>query len=147
LKALPPEKLLALLNEWGCPTVVERGDRAFPASGKASDVTRALTRRLETLGVRVLQGRRAAKYLRELCTERASQSVKATNRPVPVKTQEPRIDTDEINLDDLSEFCDDALLTLISTAQEISQARKAACPRGHRPPPFRVAEAMAGASV
>ncbi len=60
LKALPPERLLALLDAWGCPTVVERGNRAFPASGKASDVTRAFARRLETLGVRVLYGSRAA---------------------------------------------------------------------------------------
>jgi hypothetical protein len=109
--------------------------------------TKDFERVLVWAGFELEQGRRAAKYLRELCTERASQSVKATNRPVPVKTQAPRIDTDEINLDDLSEFCDDALLTLISTAQEISQARKAACPKGHRLPPFRVAEAMAGASV
>jgi len=53
LDALPPEAFLRMLNDWGCPTVVERGNRAFPASGKASDVTRALERRLHQLGGRV----------------------------------------------------------------------------------------------
>ena len=49
LEALPPEALLAKLESWGCPTVVERGNRAFPASQKASDVTRAFERRLQQL--------------------------------------------------------------------------------------------------
>lgn len=53
LTALPPEALLAMLEGWGCPTVVERGNRAFPASQKASDITRAFTRELEKLGVAI----------------------------------------------------------------------------------------------
>ena len=58
LHALPPERLLSMLDALGCPTVVERGNRAFPASDKASDVTRAFERRLAQLGVRVrLQSR------------------------------------------------------------------------------------------
>ena len=61
LEALPPEKLLAMLDAWGCPTVVERGQRAFPASQKASDVTRAFTRRLDALGVTVRLNGRAAR--------------------------------------------------------------------------------------
>jgi len=42
LRLLPPDAMLALLEELGCPTKVERGRRAFPISDKASDVTRAL---------------------------------------------------------------------------------------------------------
>ena len=53
LCALPPEALLTRLAAWGCPTVVERGNRAFPASQKASDVTRAFEKRMRELGVRV----------------------------------------------------------------------------------------------
>lgn len=45
--------LRAFLEEWGVPTVEERGGRVFPASQKASDVTRALTRALEASGVQV----------------------------------------------------------------------------------------------
>lgn len=53
LDRLPPEALLEKLHAWGCPTVVERGNRAFPESQKASDVTRAFERRLRALGVTV----------------------------------------------------------------------------------------------
>ena len=53
LDRLPPDALLEKLQAWGCPTVVERGNRAFPESQKASDVTRALERRLRALGVMV----------------------------------------------------------------------------------------------
>ncbi|HNW86645.1 MAG TPA: NAD(P)/FAD-dependent oxidoreductase [Candidatus Limiplasma sp.] len=59
LEALPPEALLRKLEAWGCPTVVERGNRAFPASQKASDVTRALERQLQKNGVRVRLNSRA----------------------------------------------------------------------------------------
>ena len=53
LDRLPPEALLEKLHAWGCPTVVERGNRVFPESQKASDVTRAFERRLRALGVTV----------------------------------------------------------------------------------------------
>ncbi len=65
LEALPPEALLAKLESWGCPTVVERGNRAFPASQKASDVTRAFERRLQQLGVTVRKNARAAAIVTE----------------------------------------------------------------------------------
>lgn len=46
LSFLPPEGLVRLLQDQGCPTVVERGRRVFPASQKASDVTRAFAKGL-----------------------------------------------------------------------------------------------------
>ena len=46
-------QLLDLLESLGCPMKVERGDRAFPVSDKASDVTGALSRELRRLGVEV----------------------------------------------------------------------------------------------
>ena len=51
-------QLLDLLESLGCPMKVERGDRAFPASDKASDVTGALSRELRRLGVAVRFGAR-----------------------------------------------------------------------------------------
>lgn len=50
---LPPQALMNLLSELGCPTVVERGRRVFPASQKASDVTKALTRALAAADIRL----------------------------------------------------------------------------------------------
>lgn len=53
LSALPPSGLMELLKSLGCPVMVERGDRVFPQSEKASDVTRAFERELNRLGVGV----------------------------------------------------------------------------------------------
>ncbi len=53
LRALPPQKLIDMLRDLGCPTTVERGNRVFPVSQKASDVTKAFTRAIEALNVQV----------------------------------------------------------------------------------------------
>ena len=45
--------MIDLLESLGCPMKVERGERAFPVSDKASDVTGALSRELRRLGVEV----------------------------------------------------------------------------------------------
>lgn len=53
LNAFSPADLMAWLEAHGCPVEVERGDRVFPVSQKASDVTRAFERELRRLDVRV----------------------------------------------------------------------------------------------
>ena len=58
LHVLDPEGLMALLENAGCPLVVERGNRVFPQSGKASDVTRALLGEIKRAGVTVRLGER-----------------------------------------------------------------------------------------
>ena len=45
--------MMALLEENGCPVTVQRGKRVFPASEKASDVTKALTSLLRKENVRI----------------------------------------------------------------------------------------------
>lgn len=47
LRFLTPEKLVENIEGLGCPTKAERGQRVYPVSEKASDVTRALMRGLE----------------------------------------------------------------------------------------------------
>lgn len=54
LSALDPAGLRAWLEQLGCPTVVERGRRVFPASQKASDVTRALQGGLAPQEIRLM---------------------------------------------------------------------------------------------
>ncbi len=56
LDFLPPQKLRDWLDTLGCPSIVERGKRVFPASQKASDVTRALSGTLEKEEVRLNAG-------------------------------------------------------------------------------------------
>ena len=53
VNAFPPQAMIDMLQALHCPTAVERGNRVFPQSGKASDVTRALARRMEALGADV----------------------------------------------------------------------------------------------
>lgn len=48
-----PADLRELLEAYGCPTKEERGERVFPVSEKASDVTRALERALRDAGVEI----------------------------------------------------------------------------------------------
>lgn len=54
LARFSPLDLIALLEGEGVKTKLERGGRVFPASDKASDVTRALSKRMERAGVEVL---------------------------------------------------------------------------------------------
>lgn len=57
--------LMEYIESLGVPLVVERGDRIFPASGKASDVTRALRRELTRLGSDIRLNARAMEIAAE----------------------------------------------------------------------------------
>lgn len=65
LNHFSPQDMMALLEENGCPTVVQRGRRVFPASEKASDVTRALENILRREGVTLRFNQRVS----VICTE------------------------------------------------------------------------------
>lgn len=54
---LTSEKMIEFLNDNGLDTVVERGDRAFPASHRASDVVDTLVRSLKRHGAVLLCGK------------------------------------------------------------------------------------------
>ena len=54
LRLLSPQDMMALIEEAGCPVKVERGRRVFPVSDKASDVTKALQKALESAGFNVM---------------------------------------------------------------------------------------------
>lgn len=47
-------EMMDFLEKAGCPLKVERGDRVFPVSDKASDITAALQKRLKSGNVRIL---------------------------------------------------------------------------------------------
>lgn len=65
LSALSPSDMMDKLNAWGCPVMVERGNRVFPKSEKASDVTKALEGRMHELGVRIRLNSRCQSLLSE----------------------------------------------------------------------------------
>ena len=58
---LNPERMLEFLERNGMESVVERGDRAFPASHLASDVVDALVRAAEDAGAEILCGKEVQK--------------------------------------------------------------------------------------
>ena len=60
LNAFGPEDMMALLERLGCPVKVERGDRVFPVSDSAFDITDALKRQVKTLGIRWIHDRAAS---------------------------------------------------------------------------------------
>lgn len=68
--AFDNQDIIRLVEEEGCPTKVERGNRVFPVSDHSSDVTRALQRRMEKLGVEIRLNTRAEDLLCEngVCT-------------------------------------------------------------------------------
>ena len=53
LKAFTPQDMIDFLENAGCATKVERGNRAFPLSDHASDVTAAIHRKMKEVGVKV----------------------------------------------------------------------------------------------
>lgn len=59
------EDMMKLLEENGCPLKTERGNRVFPVSDKASDVTAALQRLLEERGVKISLKTRVKRLLTE----------------------------------------------------------------------------------
>ncbi len=65
LNGFTPQDMMSLLEENGCPVVVQRGRRVFPATEKASDVTRTLTRLMQQAGVKVRLNTKAQDILVE----------------------------------------------------------------------------------
>ena len=53
LSHFDPQDMMALLEDNGCPVQVQRGQRVYPQTEKASDVTRTLTRMMERRSVQV----------------------------------------------------------------------------------------------
>ena len=70
LNCFSPQDMIALLEENGCPVEVQRGRRAYPASMKASDVTKTLLKLCGECGVRILLNREAER----ICTETDSET-------------------------------------------------------------------------
>ena len=57
LYGFTPQDVMAQFEAWGVPLKVERGNRVFPVSDRASDIVDALRRAMRDSGVTVRQGR------------------------------------------------------------------------------------------
>ena len=72
----PPSAVMELLTEHGLALKTERGNRVFPVSDHASDVTNTLVRACNAVGVRVL-----LKLCREAPPEVRVQELKGLDKP------------------------------------------------------------------
>lgn len=63
---LTSKKMIDFLTAYGMESIVERGDRAFPASHLASDVVDALVRAAEEAGAEVICGKEVREILHEI---------------------------------------------------------------------------------
>ena len=61
--SFPPNKMMAFLEEWGLALKIERGNRVFPMSDHASDVTKTLERACRSAGVRIQLNETAERVL------------------------------------------------------------------------------------
>ena len=64
MNAYPPERIMAFMEENGCPLKTERGNRVFPVSDRSQSVLEALQRAMRRNGVDVLTSR-----VREILTD------------------------------------------------------------------------------
>ena len=64
---LTSEKMVDYLQEHGMEAVIERGDRAFPASHLSSDVVDALVRAAEDAGAEIHCGKEVRTISRQAC--------------------------------------------------------------------------------
>jgi predicted flavoprotein YhiN len=61
LYAFPPQKVVELLEAYGLSVKIERGNRAFPTSDHASDVTKTLEKACRSVGVKIYLGEKVVK--------------------------------------------------------------------------------------
>lgn len=99
--------------------------------------TKDFERVLVWAGFEIEQGRVAAKYLRDVCTQRIAEATKNRSHAV---LEEPEFDESDAE----SEILDEALLALICIARDISQAKKASCPRTPRRSSLRSSPSLVG---
>ena len=54
--AFPPQKVIEFFENYGLSVKIERGNRAFPSSDHASDVTKTLEKACKSVGVEIRLG-------------------------------------------------------------------------------------------
>ena len=96
--SLTPEDMIALLKSNGMQSVVERGDRAFPASHLSGDVVDALRRAVTLAGVKIVSGckvdsiEKTERIFRLSCTQTTVKEFRprpeeGRKKPAPVRTE------------------------------------------------------------
>ena len=88
---LPSQAVVDWFESFGMPTVVERGDRAFPASHHASDVVDTLVNACLSLGVKIETEAEVAEIAVEAERQRRTPPTSSGSGPLPLT--KPRVAT------------------------------------------------------
>ncbi len=72
--ALPPDKVMEMIESQGCPCVVERGDRVFPESHRSSDIVDTLRKLAEDSGAEIVTGCEVS----DICTDENGKFIVST---------------------------------------------------------------------
>ena len=85
--SLPPEKVVDFFEKFGCGTVVERGDRAFPVSYHASDIVDTLVNACLSVGVKIETEFEVAEIHTGQPSSKTAESRSANRSSVPAGSQ------------------------------------------------------------
>ena len=91
--SFPPQKTIDFFEENGLSIKVERGNRAFPSSDHASDITKTLEKACKNEGVNVLLNEKVEKIITENCT---MSDIGIMPRIVKVKTDKQEYTCDTV---------------------------------------------------
>lgn len=87
----PPQKTISFFEEYGLSIKIERGNRAFPTSDHASDVTKTLEKACKEVGVGI---RLNEKVERIQCEESAMSNIGIMTRVVELETEKGKYPCD-----------------------------------------------------
>ena len=89
--AFPPQKTISFFEEYGLSIKVERGNRAFPTSDHASDVTKTLEKACKTVGVTIRLNEKVEKIR---CEESSMSNIGIMSRVVELRTEKGKYPCD-----------------------------------------------------
>ncbi|MBE5740554.1 MAG: NAD(P)/FAD-dependent oxidoreductase [Clostridiales bacterium] len=102
--AFSPQKTINLLENYGLSIKIERGNRAFPTSDHASDVTKTLEKACKSAGVSIHLNEKVEKIITSMSdiipmsdiAEHTTPDIGIMPRVVKVKTEKNEYDCDEV---------------------------------------------------
>lgn len=91
--AFPPQKTISFFENFGLSVKIERGNRAFPSSDRASDVTKTLEKACKTVGVDIRLNEKVDKIL---CESSTMSNIGIMSRVVELQTEKGKYPCDVV---------------------------------------------------
>ena len=91
--AFPPQKTISFFENFGLSVKIERGNRAFPSSDHASDVTKTLEKACKTVGVDIRLNEKVDKII---CESGTMSNIGIMSRVVELQTEKGKYPCDVV---------------------------------------------------